>query len=52
MLFKSKFYTLKYKINKKIFKFNYHWHLNYKKINLVFLNGDSKFVYIIKNHLC
>jgi len=38
-----------HKINIKIFKFNYHWHLNYKKImNLFFLNSGSKLVYIIK----
>ena len=47
-LFKSSFYTLNYKINSKIFKFSYHWHLNYKKMNLFFLNGGSKWVYILK----
>jgi len=31
-----------------MFKFNYHCHLNYKKINLFFLIGGSKLVYIIK----
>jgi len=47
-LFKSWFYALNYKINIKIFKFNYHWHLNYKEMNLFILNGGSKLVYIIK----
>jgi len=36
-LFKSEFYTLNYKINNKIFKFNYHWHLNYKEMSLFML---------------
>jgi len=45
---KVNFDTLNYKINSKIFKFNYHWHLNYKEMNLFFLNGGSKLVYIIK----
>jgi len=30
-----------------MFKFNYHLHLNYKEMNLFFLNGSSKLVYII-----
>jgi len=47
-LFNSWFYALNYKINSKILKFNYHWHLNYKEMNLFFLNGGSKLVYIIK----
>ena len=47
-LFKSEFYTLNYKIDNKIFKFNCHWHLDYKETNLYFLNGDSKLIYIIK----
>jgi len=47
-LFKSEFYTLNYTFNNKIFKFNYHWHLNYKEINIFFLNGGSQLVYIIK----
>jgi len=47
-LVKSWFYALNYKINIKIIKFNYHWHLNYKEMNLFFLNGGSKLVYIIK----
>jgi len=47
-LFKSEFYTLNYKINNRRFKFNFHWHLDYKETNLYFLNGDSKLIYIIK----
>ena len=41
-LFKSKFYTLNYKINNKIYKFNYLWHLNHKEMNVFSLNGGSK----------
>jgi hypothetical protein len=48
LLFKSKFYTLNYEIDSKIFKFNYHCHLNYKEMNLFCLKGGSKLVYIIK----
>jgi len=29
-------------------RFNYHWYLNFKWINLFFLNGGSKLIYIIK----
>jgi len=46
MKFKSEFYTPNYKIDNKIYKFNYHRHLNYKET--IFFNGDSKLVYIIK----
>jgi len=44
MVIKSEFYTLNYKINNKIFKFNCYWHLDYKETNLYFLNSDSKLI--------
>jgi len=40
MVIKSEFYTLNYKINNKIFKFNYHWYINKKDMNLIFLNDS------------
>jgi len=51
-LFKSEFYTLNYKINNTIFKFNCHWHLDYKETKLYFLNGVSKLIYYENIYLC